>query len=211
MTVYQASPIKKRRATNTEMEARAAFHQLAEGICEESSTMASRTGIVPEHLGEQELDWLLTLGVPVPTIVRPSMIKVATGTKAHDGLFEPTPAGERWLVVETEEDLVFWNPRTNLFATDVAHAFALGEEMISAAATYSFDCALNIFAHPLDWLHRKRDGIVVLPDQWHRAFDQLRDAPRIHLAESLLPLYRRYMRPARVPELFVMTSQGVAP
>ncbi|MFD1985679.1 hypothetical protein ACFSOZ_24840 [Mesorhizobium newzealandense] len=169
--------------------------------------MASRAIIVPEHLGEQELDWLLSVGVSVPTIVRPSMIKMATGTKAPDGLFEPTPAGDRWFVVETEEDLVFWNPRTNIFATDVAHAFALGEEIISAAATYSFDSTLNIFAHPLDWLHRKRDGIVVLPDQWHRAFDRLRDAPRVALAESLLPHYRRHMRPARVPELFVMTAQ----
>ncbi|WP_192177975.1 hypothetical protein [Mesorhizobium amorphae] len=135
------------------------------------------------------------------------MIKTATGTRAHDGLFEPTPAGARWLVVETEEDLVFWNPKTELFATDSGHAFALGEEMIGAAATYSFDCALNIFARPLDWLRRNRDGIVVLPDQWHRAFDKLRDAPRIALAESLLPLYRRHMRPARLPELFVMTSK----
>ncbi len=148
-----------------------------------------------------------TSGVSVPTIVRPSMIKTATGTRAHDGLFEPTPAGARWLVVETEEDLVFWNPKTELFATDSGHAFALGEEMIGAAATYSFDCALNIFARPLDWLRRNRDGIVVLPDQWHRAFDKLRDAPRIALAESLLPLYRRHMRPARLPELFVMTSK----
>ncbi|ANT53269.1 hypothetical protein [Mesorhizobium amorphae] len=168
---------------------------------------ASRKLVVPDLLKEQELDWLLSQGVSVPTIVRPSMIKTATGIKAHDGFFEPTPVGDRWLVVETEEDSVFWNPKTNVFATDFGHAFALGEEMISAAATYSFDCALNIFAHPLDWLRGKRDGIVVLPDQWHRAFDKLRDAPRIALAESLLPRYRRCMRPTHLPELFVMTSK----
>lgn len=169
--------------------------------------MASRQLILPEHLAKQDLDWLLSAGVPIPTIVRPSIIKVATGIRAHDGLFEPEPAGERWLVVETDEDSVFWNPRKNTFATDFGHAFALGEEMISAAATYSFDCSLNIFAHPLDWLRGKRDGLVVLPDQWHHAFDRLRDAPRIALAESLLPLYRRYMRPVHMPELFVMTSK----
>ncbi|PBC00942.1 hypothetical protein CK220_28590 [Mesorhizobium sp. WSM3860] len=161
-------------------------------------------------INEQQFDWLLSQGVSVPTIVRPSMIKAATGTKAPDGLFEPTPAGASWLVVETEQDLVFWNPKTNVFATDFGNAFALGEEMIGAAATYSFDCALNIYSHPMDWLRAKRDGIVVLPDQWYRAFDRLRDAPRIALAESLLPIYRRHMRPARLPELFVMTSNREA-
>ncbi|TIS63882.1 hypothetical protein [Mesorhizobium sp.] len=187
----------------------ASNYQADDDLSYEGCTFGARRIIVPEHLGEQELNWLLSVGVPVPTIVRPTFIKVATGTKARDGLFEPTLAGDRWLVVETEEDLVFWNPRSNMFATDVAHAFALGDEMITAPGTYSFDCALNIFAHPLDWLRRKRDGIVVLPDQWHRAFEQLRDAPRIALAESLLPHYRRHMRPSRMPELLVMTGQQV--
>ena len=102
----------------------------------EGCGFASRKLVVPDLLSEQELDWLLSQGVSVPTIVRPSMIRVATGTKAGDGLFEPTPAGARWLVVETDEDLVFWEPKTEVFATDFGHAFALGEQMISAAATY---------------------------------------------------------------------------
>jgi hypothetical protein len=194
MTLHQASDYQ------------ASDYQADDDLSYEGCTFGARRIIDPEHLDHRELNWLLGVGVPISAIVWPTFLKVVTGTRAHDGLFEPTLAGDRWLVVETEDDLVFWNPRTNMFATDGAYAFALGDEMISEAGTYSFDCALNIFAHPLDWLRRKRDGIVVLPDQWHRAFDRLRDAPRITLAESLLPLYRRHMRPSALPELSIMTS-----
>lgn len=77
--------------------------------------------------------------------------------------------------------------------------------MIYNPGTYSFNCALNIFVDPLDWLRAKRDGIVVL--DWTRAFDRLRDAPRIALAESLVPKYERYMRPAHMPKLFVISNK----
>jgi hypothetical protein len=73
------------------------------------------------------------------------------------------------------------------------------------ASTYAFDCALNIFSSPLDWLRAERDGIVVI--DWSRAFDRLRDAPRITIAEELLPLYRRQMKPRSMPELFVIQAE----
>jgi hypothetical protein len=41
-------------------------------------------------------------------------------------------------------------------------------------------------------------------------FDRLRDAPRIALAESLLPLYRRHMKPTRTPELFIISDKRKA-
>ncbi|WP_287205134.1 hypothetical protein [Mesorhizobium sp.] len=91
------------------------------------------------------------------------------------------------------------------FATYANRAFALGQAVIDEAATYSFDCALNVFDNPISWLLAKRDGIVVL--DWTRASDRLRDAPRIALAESLLPLYRRHMEPARTPELFIISGK----
>jgi hypothetical protein len=45
---------------------------------------------------------------------------------------------------------------------------------------------------------------------WTRAFDRLRDAPRIAIEEELLPLYRRFMKPARVPDLFVIAGERKA-
>ena len=135
----------------------------------------------------------------------PTEMMMATGAKASDGLFEHADGGERWYAFEEDEDFVFWHREHGALATYANRAFALGENVIHQASTYAFDCRLNIFASPLDWLRAGRDGIVVL--DWIRAFDQLRDAPRIAIAESLLPLYRRHMRPARMPELFVISEK----
>ncbi len=106
---------------------------------------------------------------------------------------------------EEQDDWVFWDPRHGKFATYANRVFALGEAAIDEAATYSFDCALNVFDNPISWLLAKRDGIVVL--DWRLAFDRLREVPRIALVESLLPLYRRHMQPARVPELFIISGK----
>ncbi|CAN7722191.1 hypothetical protein LJR007_003257 [Aminobacter sp. LjRoot7] len=110
-----------------------------------------------------------------------------------------------WLAFEEHEDCVCWNPRHGKFATYANRVFALGQAAIDEAVTYSFDCALNVFDNPISWLRAKRDGIVVL--DWTGTFDRLRDAPRIALAESLLPLYRRHMKPARTPELFIVSGK----
>ena len=162
------------------------------------------------HLGcpiQDELDWLLRAGVDIMAVASPVPMKVAIGHVGPDGLLEPNCFGKRWLAFEEpgSDDTVFWHPRTQVLARWSGRAFALGQDVVDNPGTYSFDCALNIFDDPLGWLRARRDGIVML--DWSRAFDRLRDAPRIAIAESLLPLYRRHMRPARVPELFVVPSK----
>ncbi|MEP9400123.1 hypothetical protein [Mesorhizobium sp. KR2-14] len=170
--------------------------------------MASRSEVWLVCPEQAELAWLVRQGVPTTALVRPTAIMLATGSKTHDGLFEHAEHGERWIAFEQEDDFVFWHAGRNAFATYSNRAFALGEEAIDNPGTYAFERALNIFASPLDWLRAGRDGIVVL--DWSWAFDRLRDAPRIAIAEGLLPLYKRHMRPARMPELFVISRNRQA-
>jgi hypothetical protein len=172
--------------------------------------MTSRPEIWLEPLDQRRLDYLMAMGAPATAIVQAPTVMIAIGTMAADGLLEPDAEGEVWLAFAEPEDFVFWQPRHNRFATFANRAFALGEERIMNAATYTFDHALSIFADPLDWLRAGRDGIVVLPGHWPMAFDRLRDAPRIALAESLLPTYRRFMKPARIPEVFVIRQKREA-
>jgi hypothetical protein len=155
---------------------------------------------------QADLNWFRRAGINIMALASPSAMRVATGAIAHDGIFEHAAAGERWFAFDEygAEDVVVWHRPTGRLASWSGRVFALGQQIIDEAATYSFDCALNIFAGPMDWLSAKRDGIVVLPNRWPAAFDRLRDCPRIAIAESLLPIYRRYMRPARIPELLVI-------
>ena len=155
---------------------------------------------------QDELDALVLARVSVMTLIRPEPMQIARGYKAHDGLFEPYPS-DRWhaFPVSDVDDIVFWQKETGKIATWTGRAFALGEEIICEATTYSFGHALNIFSDPLDWLRARRDGIVVL--DWNLAFDRLRDAPRIAVTEDILPLYRRHMKPSRTPPLLVIPSR----
>lgn len=168
--------------------------------------MASRPSCPLSCPSQADLDALARAGVSVMTLIRPEPMQIARGHKARDGLFEPYPS-DRWhaFPVSAADDIVFWQKKTGKIATWTGRTFALGEEIIGEASTYSFDCALNIFSDPLDWLRARRDGIVVL--DWNRAFDRLRDAPRIAVAEDILPLYRRHMKPARMPRLLVFPSR----
>ena len=61
-------------------------------------------------------------------------------------------------------------------------AFAIGEGAIANPATYSFDCNLNVFADPIEWLKHGRDGTVII--RWSGCFDKLRDAPRVAVDED---------------------------
>lgn len=167
--------------------------------------MTSRSDVPLSRPGQADLDWLIREGVSTAAMVQPLPVMIATGRMAADGLFEHAAEGERWLAFEEAEDVVFWQPRRGAIATYAGRAFALGEAAIDNPGTYAFDCALNIFDDPLEWLRAKRDGIVVL--DWKRAFERLREAPGIAVAEELLPLYRRHMRPARMPELFVVPAR----
>lgn len=161
---------------------------------------------------QSELNVILCAGVHIFALAKPSAMKVAVGYVARDGCFEPDPHGERWFAFEQHDtdDIVFWHRSTARFASWTGRAFALGQDIINLPETYSFDCSLNIFANPQDWLRATRDGIVVLPGKWPLAFDRFRDVPRINLAEQLLPLYRRHMKPVRLPELFVMPDKRCA-
>lgn len=155
--------------------------------------------------------WLHKSGVPAKTLARlmaNSPLRIATGRRADDGLFEDDDAGNAFLVFEEPEDLIFWQPRTGEVARALNRAFALGEEAIYNPGTYSFDCNLNIFSSPLDWLRNRCDGCVVI--DWHRAFDRLRDAPRVAISEDLLFLYKRHMRPPQLPEVSVIATQNKA-
>lgn len=158
---------------------------------------------------QEHLDWLKRNGVSVDAMIHPEPMRLAIGVKAKDGRFENESGGASWIVFPEQRDVVFWQPRTGDLATWSARAFALGEAVVSLPETYSFDCRLNLFADPLDWLRAGRDGAVVL--DWVRAFERLQDCPRIAIDEGLLPQYKRHMKPARTPEVFVMpTSRRAA-
>jgi hypothetical protein len=171
--------------------------------------MASRPDCPLACPGQADLDWFRRAGINVMALASPTAMHVAMGDVEGDGRFGPTAAGVRWFAFHEidADDIVFWHQATGRLSNWSGRAFALGQEIICQPATYSFDCALNIFADPIDWLRAGRDGVVVLPDRWSAAFDWLRDCPRIALAESLLPIYRRNMRPAHIPELLVIPER----
>jgi len=168
--------------------------------------MASRPDCPLACPSQADLDSFRRAGIDVMALATPTAMQVATGDVAHDGLLEPDAAGERWFAFREDaaDDIVFWQRESGRLTSWSGRGFALGQDNISQAATYSFDCALNIFADPVDWLRARRDGVVVLPNNWPAAFDRLRDCPRIAIAERLLPIYRRNMRPGRMPELFIL-------
>ena len=168
--------------------------------------MASRPGCPLACPSQADLDWFRRTGIDAMTLATPTAMQVTRGFVAHDGLFEHDAAGDVWFAFDefTADDVVFWHRHTGRLASWSGRVFALGQVIIEEPATYSFDCALNIFADPMDWLRSRRDGIVVLPNRWSAAFDRLRDCPRIAIAENLLPLYRHHMKPAWIPELLVI-------
>lgn len=158
-------------------------------------------------LKQPHLDWLRKHDVPLHALLWPEPMRWAAGTIAKDGRFEEGE-GEEHLVFPEPEDVVFWRPGTDTLGTWHRRIFALGAEAIDNPGTFALDGNLNIFPSPLQWLQAKRDGIVVL--DWSLAFDRLRDCPRVAVAESLLPQYRRHMQPARLPKIFVISERRAA-
>ncbi|WP_026613410.1 hypothetical protein [Ensifer aridi] len=157
---------------------------------------------------QQHVDWLLGCGVPLKALTRPPMVLIAHGFKADDGCFEDDADGEPWLVFPEVADCIFWQPRSGAMASWNNRAFALGEDIVHAAATYSFGGCLNVFADPLDWLRANRDGVVIL--NWNLTYDRLRDCPRIAIDETLVNKLERHLKPPRVPEIFVLRQQEAA-
>ncbi|MGN7878562.1 hypothetical protein [Ensifer sp. 22460] len=151
------------------------------------------------------MGWLVRAGVPPSALIKPEPIRLAHGVRADDGRFDPEPAGPAWLHFVEHHDSVFWRPESGELATWNGRCFALGEQAIDSAGTCSLGGYLTIYNNPLRWLKGGRDGCVII--DWRRAFDRLRDVPRIAVQESLLPLYRKHMRPARMPELYVLRER----
>ncbi|MBY5879846.1 hypothetical protein HFN46_11825 [Rhizobium leguminosarum] len=125
---------------------------------------------------------------------------VAYGLRGKDGRFEPDRAGKEWLFFDELHDVVYWCPRTGEVATYEGRAFALGELAIGNAATYALEGRLHIHATVGRWIIAGGTGIVVI--DWRRAYDMLKDAPRIRVDEAIVPLYVHYMRPPK-PEVWV--------
>jgi len=155
-----------------------------------------------------QLDWFRSRGVSDEALRGPPLVLVAHGVKAADGCFEDDAAGEAWLAFPEADDVTYWQPLTREFATWNRRIFAIGQDAIDNPATFTFDACLNVFADPLDWLMANRDGCVIV--DWSQAFDRLRDAPRIAIAESLLTKYRRHMKPPTGPEIYVLKDRKAA-
>jgi len=157
-------------------------------------------------LTQEQIDWLLSQGISPWAIIRPSPIKTCHGGRAKDGRFDERIEGPNWFIFEEETDLVFWQPRTGEIATDAGRSFALGEELIDNPGTTALHQYLNIYSDPLTLLQNDRRGIVVI--DWTNAFDRLREVPRVAVSASLLPTYKKFMRPRRIPTLAVLAEPG---
>lgn len=142
---------------------------------------------------QAQLDWFKANGVAIEALAKPEPVRVTNDNQ---------------IVFPEDRDAVFWQPKTSQIVTWSGRAFALGQNAISKAGTYVFDRQLQIHADPLEWLRQDRRGIVVL--EWTRAFDMLRDCPRIAVSERVLHLYRQHMKPAHMPELFVIPEEKAA-
>jgi hypothetical protein len=164
--------------------------------------------MISDALLQGEIDWLLDNGVPLKALIEPDLLYTVYGQKAKDGRFEPDEEGARFLVLESNHyDTVYWQFKSGDIAVDSGRAFALSEWRIDDPWTYTFDGWLEIFPSPLEWLRQERKGIVVL--DWFRAFDRLRDCPRILVPPTLLETYRKHMRP-RLPKLRVAEQEAMA-
>ncbi len=152
-----------------------------------------------------QFTWFKSQGIPASFLVEMAMtVRVVHGVCTPDGWLDLDPDGRSFITFEQDNDCVFWCPATGELTTWHHRAFALGEDNIVNAGTYALDGYLTIYRDPLEWLRDEGRGIVIL--DWSRAFDMLRDAPRILCAEQILPLYKKHMTPRHLPELAVLTT-----
>lgn len=158
-------------------------------------------------LRQEHIDWLLRSGVSIDAMIHPEAIRLAHG-HAERGLLVRDPAGDPWLAFAEESNVAYWQPRSGELALEVRGTFALGEGVIGLPETYSFDCYLNVFGSPLDWLRAGRDGIVVI--DWSLTWERLHGVPRVALAESVVFPFRRHFKPPTGPEVAVMRERRAA-
>ena len=131
-------------------------------------------------LKQTELDFLLNDGMirSAPLLPHGRCERHAAMSSTMDGL-SPIP------VVIDGSHSKSWPSMTSCSGIVETVVLGAGRERRSPLArnastipsTFAFDCGLNIFASPIDWLRARRDGICVI--DWTRAFERLRDAPRI--------------------------------
>lgn len=159
-----------------------------------------------QTLKQRHIDWLLQSSVPPEAIITPDPIDLARGTRGTDGIFEASADGVEWFAIHEANDTAMWRPKTGEVATECGAAFAIGADEIQNPGATALNGWLNIYADPLEWLINGRRGIVVLRWEWAR--EQLRDVPKIAVAEDLLGQYRRHMAP-RLPQVGVIPRNSV--
>jgi hypothetical protein len=150
-------------------------------------------------------DWLRRQGVSLDTLIALTPIRTAKGRRASDGRFDLDPKGMAFLVFPEAEDVVFWQPRTGELSTWNGRAWALGQDVAEHPGTYSFDCALNLFGDPLEWLRANCDGCVIL--DWSRVWSRLHDVPRVAVDEPIWLTFKQHMRPPGGPETFILARR----
>ena len=130
------------------------------------------------------------------------------GYKAADGRFDEDASGPAWVAFEEPQDVVYWRPSTGEVATFCNRAFALNEDAIDDPATYSLDGRLHIHATVGRWILNEGRGIFVI--DWTRAYQRLKDAPRIRIDEALVWNYQDHMKPPALPDVVVrrQTKRG---
>lgn len=163
---------------------------------------------LPTYIGAtaKTFAWLQSQGVRVDVLESLAMmpLRLAHGHVGDDGIFEDDISGPPHLVFPQHDDVVYWHPKSGSLGSWNGRSFALGEDMVDIPETYAFDCNLNLFPDPMQWLKAKRDGIVIL--DWHRAWIRLQDAPRIAVHDSLLPLFKRHFQPPHKPEISIFKT-----
>ena len=144
-------------------------------------------------MNQLQINWLISQRVPTSAIC----------SAAHPCLKRSTDGIV--LLIEDEAgpiDCATWSLRDGGVITLLTGAgFALGEGQIHNPGVYAFDGCLQLYDNPLSWLRSNRDGVVVI--DWNRAFDRLRDCPRISVCPSMRETYRQSIKPRHMPELFV--------
>lgn len=157
-----------------------------------------------QTLRQPHIDWLRQNSVAPESIVNPTIIELARGSKGADGIFEHG-FGLEWFAIPLEGDVIYWRPKTGEMATEFGSVFALGQENIRNPGITALGGWLHINSSPLEWLQQGRKGLFIL--RWEWAFEQLRDVARVAVPEEMVDRYEKAMRPTHVPEIGVIPRQ----
>jgi hypothetical protein len=158
-----------------------------------------------QTLRQVHIDWLIQNGVTPDSIIKPTVMELARGSKAADGVFEHG-FGLEWFAIPVDDDAVYWRPKTGEIATEFGTVFALGQEHVLNPGVTALGRWLHIHSSPLDWLREGRQGLFIL--RWEWAFEQLRDVARVAVPEGLVGRYERAMKPPHLPEIGVIPSEA---